>query len=105
MEFSTETGDAGSATLMLHLLGRCNLTCLHCYMGGAPHRQERLPLQPVLDAIRDCKALGIGSLYLTGGEPLLYPDFETVVHKAEQVPGLKITICTNGTLVKPHHIT
>jgi MoaA/NifB/PqqE/SkfB family radical SAM enzyme len=74
-------------------------------MGGAPDRQERLPLQPVLEAIRECKALGIGALYLTGGEPLLYPDFETVVHEAKKVPGLKLTVCTNGTLVKPHHIT
>ena len=105
MEFSTETGDSGSATLMLHLLGTCNLTCLHCYMGGAPQRKERLPLQPVLDAIRDCRALGIGALYLTGGEPLLYPEFETVVQAATQIPGLKLTVCTNGTLVKPHHVT
>ncbi|MGH9968915.1 MAG: radical SAM protein [Pyrinomonadaceae bacterium] len=104
MEFSTETGDAGSATLMLHLLGRCNLTCLHCYMGGSPSRREQLPLQPVLHAIAECKHLGIGALYLTGGEPLLYRDFEKVLRAAEEVPGLKVTVCTNGTLVKQNHI-
>ena len=104
MEFSTETGEPGSATLMLHLLGRCNLTCLHCYMGGSPSRREQLPLQPVLDAISECKHLGIGALYLTGGEPLLYRDFEKVLQAAEKVRGLKVTVCTNGTLVKEHHI-
>src|ERR1700730_116169 len=103
MEFSTETGDAGSATLMLHLLVRCNLTCLHCYMGGSPSRREQLPLQPVLDAVAECKHLGIGALYLTGGEPLLYRGFNDVLHAASSVPGLKITVCTNGTLVKPRH--
>ena len=104
MEFSTETGDSGAATLMLHLLGRCNLTCLHCYMGGAPSRTEQLPLQPVLDAIAECKLLGIGALYLTGGEPLLYRDFDRVLQAAEKVPGLKVTVCTNGTLVRQQHI-
>lgn len=104
MEFTTETGVAGSATLMLHLLGRCNLKCLHCYMGGSPSRREQLPLQPVLDAIAECKHLGIGALYLTGGEPLLYRDFKKVLQAAEEVPELKVTVCTNGTLVKQHHI-
>lgn len=104
MEFTSETGDTGSATLMLHLLGRCNLTCLHCYMEGSPSRREQLPLQPVLDAIAECRQLGFGALYLTGGEPLLYPDFEKVLQAAEKVPGLKVTVCTNGTLVKQHHI-
>ena len=103
MEFSSETGDPGSATLMLHLLGRCNLTCLHCYMGGSPSRREQLPLQPVLDAIGDCQELGIGALYLTGGEPLMYRDLDKVLEAAARVGGLKITVCTNGTLLKPAH--
>jgi hypothetical protein len=29
-----------SGTLMLHLLGRCNLSCVHCYMEGGPTREE-----------------------------------------------------------------
>ncbi len=105
MEFSTETGEPGSATLMLHLLGRCNLTCFHCYMEGAPSRREQLPLQPVLDAIGECAHLGIGALYLTGGEPLLYRDFDKVLEVAEKVRGLKVTVCTNGTLIKEHHVS
>src|SRR5262252_6753674 len=103
MEFVSETGDPGSGTLMLHLLGRCNLTCLHCYMDGSPTRREQLPLQPVLDAISECRDLGIGALYLTGGEPLMYRGLNQVLEAAAEVPGLKITVCTNGTLLKPSH--
>lgn len=105
MEFTTETGEPGSGTLMLHLLGRCNLTCLHCYMGGSPSRREQLPLQPVLDAIGECCDLGIGALYLTGGEPLMYRDLNKVLAAAARIPGLRITVCTNGTLLKPSHVT
>src|SRR5262249_23958926 len=36
---------------------------------------------------------------LTGGEPLLYPDLERALEAAAMLPGVKITLCTNGTLL------
>ena len=89
----------GNGTLMLHLLGRCNLTCAHCYMEGAPQRRERLPLADVLDAVAACPALGVGNLYLTGGEPLLYPRLFQLLERASAMPALRTTLCTNGTLL------
>jgi MoaA/NifB/PqqE/SkfB family radical SAM enzyme len=90
--------------LMLHLLGRCNLECAHCYMEGSPRRSERLPLDAVLGAVGECSALGIGSLSVTGGEPLLYPHLERVLRAARTAaPGLEITLCTNGTLLTTRH--
>lgn len=106
MNIATETEDGQttrSATLMLHLLGRCNLSCLHCYMGGSPSRTERLPLGRVRTAIAQAAALDIGALYVTGGEPILYPHLEEVVEAAAQVDGLRITLCTNATLVTERH--
>lgn len=105
MEFSTETGDVGgSATLMLHLLGRCNLTCLHCYMDGAPPRKERLPLDLVIQAVSDCRLLDIGALYLTGGEPILYPGLEEILTIAAYKK-LQVTVCTNATLLTERFAT
>ena len=86
-------------TLMLHLLGRCNLTCRHCYMDGSPARREELPLAPVLAAIGECEALDIGTLYLSGGEPLLYLGIEQALAAAARVPGLEITVSTNAVLL------
>lgn len=104
MEFSSETGDPGSATLMLHLLGRCNLTCRHCYMEGGPTREEQLPIKLVVRAVSECSQLGIGALYLTGGEPLLYREFEEVLRSAASIR-LQVTVCTNGTLLAERHAT
>lgn len=95
------SGNHPSSVLMLHLLGRCNLECLHCYMEGSPRRREQLPLESVLQAIGECSALGIGTLSLTGGEPLLYPGLDRVLEAAARVPGLQTTVCTNGTLLNP----
>jgi len=98
------SGDQKADVLMLHLLGRCNLECAHCYMEGSPHRQERLRLDSVLQAVGECQVLGVGSISLTGGEPLLYPDLDRVLEAAAAVPGLKITLCTNGTLLTSHRV-
>jgi len=105
MEISSETGDSRSATLMLHLLGRCNLTCLHCYMEGAPTRKEQLPLDRVLEAISECTRLDIGALYLTGGEPLLYKGLPEVLRVAARISGLQVTVCTNATLMNARYAT
>lgn len=92
---------AATATLMLHLTGRCNLECKHCYMEGSPRRREVLPLAWVADALRAAPELGIANVFLTGGEPLMYPHFKEAARIAASVDGLKTTICTNATLVRP----
>lgn len=89
---------------MLHLLGRCNLKCRHCYMEGAPSRREQLPLDRVIAAVEESDKLGIGTLYLTGGEPLLYRGLPDVLRAAARVPGLETTLCTNATLIDGRHI-
>lgn len=88
-----------SGLLMLHLLGRCNLECLHCYMEGSPRRQEQLPLDAVLRAVADCKKLGVGTICVTGGEPLLYGGLDEVLEAAAGVTDVQTTLCTNGTLL------
>src|SRR5260370_35028789 len=88
-----------SNVLMLHLLGRCNLECLHCYMEGSPQREEQLPVEPVLRAVGECQALGIGTLFLTGGEPLLYRGLDQVLETAAEATGLQTPACTNGRLL------
>jgi Fe-coproporphyrin III synthase len=89
---------------MLHLLGRCNLKCRHCYMQGAPSRREQLPLERVLGAIDESDSIGIGTLYLTGGEPLLYRGLPDVLRAASRVPELKTIVCTNATLIDDRNV-
>jgi MoaA/NifB/PqqE/SkfB family radical SAM enzyme len=102
MDLTADSGtQSGSSTLMLHLLGRCNLTCLHCYMDGSPSRRENITIATVLQTIAECRGLGIGTLFLTGGEPLLYPELEEALEAAARVPGLSVTVCTNAMLMTP----
>ena len=90
---------AASASLMLHLTGRCNLECRHCYMEGGPWRRERLPFDWIVDSLGVAPELGIGSVFFTGGEPLMYPRLAELARVAA-AGGLSTTICTNATLVR-----
>lgn len=82
--------------LLVHLTGRCNLRCAHCYAsetGG-----EDLPFEFLLRAISEFEQGGGLRLLLSGGEPLLHPDFW---HVDELLPGLNLraVLLTNGTLL------
>jgi Fe-coproporphyrin III synthase len=85
--------------LMIHLLGRCNLECHHCYMEGSPRREERLPLDLVLRAIGECQKLGVGAICVTGGEPLLYRGLDRVLEASAGITSAQTTVCTNGSLL------
>lgn len=94
---------ATTATLMLHLTGQCNLECRHCYMEGAPHRKERLDFDWIVEALHAAPGLGIGAVFLTGGEPMMYPRFDELVRIAGGIAasGVSMTVCTNATFVQP----
>ena len=89
-------------TLYLYIAGSCNLACRHCwispnYMAGGKGGQF-VPLEYVSKAIQQALPLGLSSIKLTGGEPLLHPQIRELVTLISQA-GLDITIETNGTLV------
>ncbi len=84
----------------IDLTHRCNLRCLHCYLGDLSDdllidEMDTGRIITLLDEI--CKA---GCLYLlfSGGEPLLREDFPEIYRYAKE-KGFLITVFTNGTLV------
>lgn len=82
--------------LELQLTSRCNLACLHCYLGPAGRQDMALA-----DAVRIAQAfsdLGGLRLMVSGGEPLLYGALQTFL---AQTANLKLhrVLFTNGTLL------
>lgn len=89
-------------TLYVYLSGSCNLACRHCWVAPSFHPDgsngDYLSVDHLRSAIHGALPLGLRSLKLTGGEPLLHPQFREVVQLATDNT-LAITIETNGTLV------
>lgn len=88
----------------LELTFRCNLRCVHCYV-NAP-AEDRDAKDRELTAAEVCRIadeavdLGCLSLLLTGGEPLLRPDFPEIYRRLKR-KGLLLTLFTNGTTLTP----
>jgi radical SAM protein with 4Fe4S-binding SPASM domain len=81
---------------------RCNLNCVHCYVnqpaGSRAARRRELPAARILTLIDEMAEAGCLNLLLTGGEPLLRPDFPALyLHAVRR--GLLVSVFTNGTLV------
>jgi len=77
---------------------RCNLRCLHC--GSSPEQFLRedmstKELLTVIDELVRCKVFHIS---ISGGEPLIHPDFFEIVDAIMQRP-MRWQLDTNATLV------
>jgi radical SAM protein with 4Fe4S-binding SPASM domain len=86
----------------LELTRRCNLRCIHCYLGPQERvRQEagrEMSTAQVLSILDQVVEAGCLSLLITGGEPLLRPDFPEIYQQAKRA-GLDVTVFSNGTPV------
>ena len=87
-------------SLFLYLTDRCNLRCSHCWISPqfSEQRQNGIPIGPLKKAIRDAKGIGLQSVKLTGGEPLLYRELDELLYFLASEK-LSVTMETNGTLL------
>ncbi len=91
-------------TLYVYLTEGCNLACRHCWLAPQYDPQLKktavLPVELFEKAIREARPLGLQSVKLTGGEPLLHPEFTTLLGILRR-EGLDLVIETNGLLCTP----
>ncbi|HEX8559548.1 MAG TPA: GTP 3',8-cyclase MoaA [Pyrinomonadaceae bacterium] len=87
--------------LRVSVTDKCNFRCFYCLPHGSP--EETAPKTAVLTyeeielAVEVFVSLGVEKVRLTGGEPMLRRDIETLVAKLARVPGLKdLALTTNG---------
>jgi radical SAM protein with 4Fe4S-binding SPASM domain len=79
----------------------CNLACLHCYASAASRPAAgELTTAEAKELLADLAAFKVPALLLSGGEPLLRPDFFELAEFAASL-GLRVTLSTNGTLITP----
>ena len=82
-----------------NLIRRCNLTCKHCYSVSADKDfSGELTTAEAFDVVDDLRAARVPALILSGGEPLLRPDFFKIAGwcKAHR---FYTALSTNGTLI------
>lgn len=86
----------------IELLPLCNMNCDMCYVRLSKEEMEsqgRLrTTDEWLEIAGQMQKSGVLFLLLTGGEPLLYPDFKHLFTELKKM-GMILTINTNGTLI------
>lgn len=81
------------------ITGRCNYKCKHCYLSAPDAKYGELSHDEIMRIIPQIKECGINVVSLTGGEPLVRPDFLEIVDALLENE-LKISqIYSNGYLV------
>lgn len=89
--------------LRVSVIDRCNLACTYCrgHADFVPRRHEDiLRYEEIRDVVCEAAALGIWKVRLTGGEPLVRRDIETLVGYVAAIPGIRETaMTTNGVLL------
>ncbi len=86
----------------ISLTHRCNLDCVHCYVGPQASarckRSQEMTSAELLSVFDQANEAGCLNLLLTGGEPLIRADFELVYRHAIK-SGFLVTVFTNGILL------
>lgn len=85
------------SNLRVSLNAGCNLRCIYCHREGECRPEEPLPLADLKEIFAVAQRLGIRSVKLTGGEPLLRKDILDVIRAIPE--GIESSMTTNGTLL------
>jgi len=91
----------------LELTARCNNNCRHCYInlpaGDRAAQSRELSASEITRLAGEAVELGALWCLLTGGEPLLRPDFPEIYLGLKRM-GLLVSVFTNACLVKDEHV-
>jgi MoaA/NifB/PqqE/SkfB family radical SAM enzyme len=92
-------GGSKSSILIWSLTNRCNLDCDYCGLPGLKTEKSDLYGDELIAYLDMAIKNGLKIVSITGGEPMLHPDFEKfVIHCYEN--NVLVSVNTNGILVK-----
>jgi GTP 3',8-cyclase len=93
--------------LRISVTDRCNFRCVYCMpkevFGSDYHfldRKEVLTFEEIARLARIFVSHGVQKIRLTGGEPLVRKDLPLLVKMLAEIPGLDLTLTTNGSLLE-----
>ncbi len=102
----TDTMGRPLRDLRVSVTDRCNFRCVYCMpkdVFGRDYpfleRAELLTFEEITRLVRLFQAHGVEKVRVTGGEPLLRRKLDRLVRMLASLPGLDLTLTTNGSLL------
>lgn len=89
--------------LRLSVTDRCNYRCVYCMDPDFRYmpKQELLQLDDYVQIVRVCRSLGVDKIRITGGEPTLYPQLQTLLEQLGEMDVADLAMTTNGSTMTP----
>jgi MoaA/NifB/PqqE/SkfB family radical SAM enzyme len=87
----------------IDLTYRCNNNCHHCWLRlpvDAPEGKEEFTFDEIRKIVDEARALGCRRWSISGGEPMLRPDFADIFDYLTR-KSISYTLNTNGSLITP----
>ena len=77
----------------------CNQRCSNCYINFpmSKNLKDYISLEKIREALFDTKSEKIYCIYLTGAEPMMHPDFNSILRLC--LRRCNVCICTNGSFL------
>jgi cyclic pyranopterin phosphate synthase len=91
--------------MRISVTDRCNMRCIYCNAGRVPHlsHDDILRYSEIIRVVEAGISLGVRSVRITGGEPLVRPNVSELVSMLAQVEGIDdISLTTNGALLSKY---
>lgn len=92
--------------LRISVTDRCNFRCVYCMPKSVFDkdyaflpRNSLLSFEEITRLARLFAAHGVTKIRLTGGEPLLRRNLEQLISQLVSIPGMEVTLTTNGVLL------
>lgn len=88
---------------MFDLTFRCNNNCRHCWINlpaNSPEKKRELTFDEITRIVDEAKKMGCRSWHISGGEPMLRPDFPDIFDYMTR-NSTRYIFNTNGTLITP----
>jgi len=79
----------------LHLIitNSCNFRCRHCYI---EFEEKHAEFELIIKAVSEFEAIGGLRLIVSGGEPLMHPEFKAINETLKAFTGIRKILNTNG---------
>jgi cyclic pyranopterin phosphate synthase len=90
--------------LRISVTQRCNLNCSYCHKEGeSAGSLSEISLKTIQKLVKCAGEMGVKSVKITGGEPLLRRDICEIIKSIAHIPGIEdVALTTNGILLQEY---
>jgi len=76
---------------------KCGLNCPHCYVKPRFSKLRELSSSEKIRLVREAAEMNVEWIGLSGGEPLIHPDFKAIVREASE-HNMEVSVVTSGIM-------